>query len=287
MKKFISCFIAVLLVFLLCACSGEEIQQTTDDTKVTQSVQEETSESLTVKVTFPEGFTVVQIAERLEENGVCAAMDFIKLTQGDYYKTLPYKFIGHIDSEKASQRAFALEGYIFPDTYEFYKGESAESALGRFLKNTDNKLKDEYYLKADEMGYSMDEIITLASIILKEVGNATDMKKVSSVLYNRLDSPDYGRLQCDCGKRYIKNYLTDSPYLTESAEHYTALYDSYEFKGIGVGAICNPGVTAIEAALYPDDTNYFFFVTDEDWNCFFSETYDEHKEHCRRIGLQG
>ena len=127
----------------------------------------------------------------------------------------------------------------------------------------------------------------MASIILKEVGNAADMKKVSSVLYNRINSPDYGRLQCDCGKRYIKNYLTDSAYLTENAEHYTPLYDTYECKGLSVGAICNPGITAIEAALYPDETNYFFFVTDEEWNCYFSETYEEHKKYCKQLGLQG
>lgn len=284
MKKFAVCLISTVLLFILCACSGEKIQQTTDPIETTE---ETTTAIPTVQVTFPEGFTVVQIAKRLEENGVCPAADFIALTQGDYYKTLEYRFIRHIDEEKASLRAFALEGYIFPDTYEFYKGESAEKALSRFLQNTENKLNDEYYIRAEYMGYSMDDIITMASIILKEVGNASDMKKVSSVLYNRINSPDYGKLQCDCGKGYIRNYLTDSPYLTENADHYTPLYDTYECKGLSVGAICNPGITAIEAALYPDDTNYFFFVTDSEWNCYFSETYARHKEYCEQIGLEG
>ena len=281
MKKTALIIISAVFLFLLCACSGGENQEiTTTEGTTTTAIP-------TVKVTFPEGFTVVQIAEKLEENEVCSAEEFIALTQGDYYKTLEYRFISHIDEEKASKRAFVLEGYIFPDTYEFYKGESAERALSRFLQNTESKLTDEYYLKAEELGYSMDDIITMASIILKEVGNIEDMKKVSSVLYNRINSPDYGRLQCDCGKRYIRNYLTESPYLAETAEHYTPLYDTYECKGLSVGAICNPGVTAIEAALYPDDTDYFFFVTDEDWNCFFSKTYAEHKKHCDRIGLKG
>lgn len=282
MKKLTLSIICFIFLFLFCACSGNGESVTEPGTEA-----ETTTGLATVQVTFPEGFTAVQIAERLEENNVCSAAEFLELTQGEYYKTLPYKFIQYIDSEKASQRAFALEGYIFPDTYEFYEGESAEKALSRFLQNTESKLKDEYYIRAEELGYSMDDIITMASIILKEVGNAEDMKKVSSVLYNRINSPSYGRLQCDCGKRYIRNYLTDSPYLSENAEYYTPLYDTYECDGLSVGAICNPGITSIEAALYPDDTNYFFFVTDEDWNCFFSETYEEHKAHCKRLGLQG
>lgn len=282
MKKTALIIISLVFLFLLCACSGGENQENT-----TAEQPPATTGISTVRLTFPEGFTVVQIAEKLEENEVCSAEEFISLTQGDYYKALEYKFISHIDPEKASQRAFALEGYIFPDTYEFYIGESAETALSRFLKNTESKLRDEYYLKAEELGYSMDEIITMASIILKEVGNISDMKKVSSVLYNRINSPDFRKLQCDCGKGYIRNYLTDSPYLTESAEHYTALYDTYECEGLSIGAICNPGINSIEAALYPEDTDYYFFVTDKDWNCFFSKTYAEHKKHCERLGLKG
>ena len=281
MKKTALIVISAVFLFLLCACSGEKNQEAA-------TKQPSTSTSIpTAKITFPEGYTIVQIAEKLEENEVCSAADFVALTQGDYYKSLDYKFIQYIDEEKAAQRAFALEGYIFPDTYEFYIGESAEVALSRFLKNTDSKLTDEYYLRAEEIGYSMDKIITMASIILKEVGNITDMRKVSSVLYNRINSPYYTRLQCDCGKAYIRNYLTDSPYLTESAEYYTPLYDTYECRGLGVGAICNPGINAIEAALYPDETDYFFFVTDEESNCYFSETYSQHKKYCAQLGLKG
>lgn len=279
-KKFIS---VLLLLGVLCAfyaCSDKSEQNTP-----TLPEETTTTQSLTVRVTFPEGLTLVQIAQKLEENDVCSASRFIELANdGTYIQTLPYTFIDGIENK--SERAFILEGYIFPDTYDFYRGESAERALSRFLDNTEKKLTAQYRERAAELGYTLDEIITLASIVQEESYTHDSMKNVSAVLHNRLNSPSFPRLQCDVTVHYINDYVTGSKYLS-SSDSYAESYNTYKCEGLPVGAICNPGLASIEAALYPAETDYFYFVTDKDWNYYYAETYQEHKKNCNAVGLAG
>ena len=282
MKKFAVILCLALCLSILCACAGNNnpVEETTSTTEIT------TTAIPTVRVTFPEGFTAVQIAEKLEEKGVCSAKAFLALvTDDEYLSTLTYRFVKGIESP--SDRPFNLEGYIFPDTYEFYKGESAERALKRFLDNTEAKLTDEFYMRAEELGYTMDEIIALAAIVQEEATTATEMGKVSSVVHNRIVSPGYGKIQCDVTIHYINDYVTDSPYIAGDTEKYKELYNTYKCVGLPEGAITNPGLDAIKSALYPEDTDYFFFVTDEDWNYYYAETYAEHKKNCAAVGLVG
>ncbi len=279
LKKYIPIIIVVCVVlFTLIACSPAK-----DEPATTENIT--TTADNTVRVTFPEGYTAKQIAEKLEENGVCSASDFMAEIKGETVYALTWSFIPGIASPE--NRAFTLEGYIFPDTYEFYKGESAASALSRFLKNAESKLTEAYAARAEELGFTLDEIITLASIIQEEAGDPKEMPKVSSVLHNRIKSPDYGKLQCDVTINYVRDCITDSPYLEGDTEKFKELYNTYKCTGLPAGPICNPGVDAIEAALYPEDTNYFFFVTDEEWNYYYSETYAEHRQRCKEVGLVG
>ena len=148
------------------------------------------------------------------------------------------------------------------------------------MQNTNAKLTEEYYERAKQLGYTIDEIITLASVIQKEAGDKNEMKKVSSVLHNRLDSTKYKSLQCDVTVNYINNYVTDSPYITDTSVDYAKNYNTYKCEGLPVGAICNVGVDAIEAALYPADTDYFFLVTDSKMNYYYATTYEEHQKNC-------
>ncbi len=282
MKKFAIIICLALCLSILCACMAEDkpTEETTTTTEIT------TTEDPTVRVTFPEGSTAVQIAEKLEKSGVCSAKAFLALVTDDaYLSTLTYRFVEGI--EEPSDRPFNLEGYIFPDTYDFYKGESAERALKRFLDNTEKKLTDEYYLRAEELGYTMDEIISLAAIVQEEATTADEMGKVSSVVHNRIVGVGYGKIQCDVTIHYINDYVTDSPYIAGDTEKYKELYNTYKCVGLPEGAITNPGLDAIEAALYPEDTDYYFFVTDEDWNYYYAETYAEHKKNCAAVGLVG
>ena len=242
------------------------------------------TEPLTVTVTFPEGLTVVQIAEKLEENKVCSASEFIALTNDyEYIQTFGYTFTDGITNPE--ERAFYLEGYIFPDTYEFYKGESTERALKRFLDNTQRKLTAEYQQRAEVLGYTLDEIITLASIVQEESFTHDSMKNVASVLHNRLRSSSFQKLQCDVTIHYINEQVANSKYLTGDTSAYAELYNTYKCDGLPAGPITNPGLAAIEAALYPTETDYYYFVTDSEWNYYYSSTYTQHKAKCRELGL--
>lgn len=247
--------------------SGETKQTTTTNPNI-------------VRVTFPEGFSLVQIAEKLEENGVCSSKEFIAAANNpELYKT--YSLL--LDVTDTEHRAFVAEGYIFPSTLDFYKNESPEKALNRFLRVTEKYITDEMKERAQELGYTIDEILTIASIIQKEAGIKAEMGKVSSVIYNRLND-SYNRLGCDVTIHYLNKYVI--PYIDGDAERYNEYYNTYKCYGLPKGPICNPGLDAINAALYPEDTPYFFFVTDKDNNFYYSKTYEEHLENCTKAGIE-
>lgn len=278
MKKIFVTLFSLFLVLVLFGCAKDKRL-----TEPVQTTAESTTESLTVKLTFPEGYTLLEIAEKLQKNKVCSVADFMKAAQSEELSE-KFGFLG--DMKNKDKRAFLLEGYIFPDTYEFYKGESAESAISRFLKNAQSKLTDEMKEKAKKLGYSMDEIITLASIIQSEAGDVKEMGKVSSVLHNRIESPDYGKLQCDVTINYVNENILDSPYIDGDKTRFSEYYNTYKVSGLPVGAICNPGADAINAALNPEKTDYFYFVTDKDWNYYYASTYEEHLKNCKKCGIE-
>lgn len=243
----------------------------------------ETTADPTVRVTFPEGLTAVEIAEKLEANGVCSAAEFMAAVNDLAAVRESYACLSSLD--RPEDRAFALEGYVFPDTYDFYSGESATRALSRFLTNMDRKWTDAMTERAAALGYTPDDILTIASIIQEEAGDPNEMGKVSSVLHNRLNSPDYGKLQCDVTIHYVNDRVTDSPYLTGDTARFAELYNTYKCDGLPAGPICCPGMDAINAALYPEETEYFFFVTDADMNYYYAATWAEHQENCRICGI--
>ncbi|MFI3140805.1 MAG: endolytic transglycosylase MltG [Clostridia bacterium] len=280
MKRFLIICAIVAAVTALTACNNEGTDDTTNNT--TSAVF--TTTENTVTVTFPEGYTTTQIALKLEENGVCSAVDFMAEMSNVETYIDTYDFLSGIDN--LEYRAFDLEGYIFPDTYEFYLDANVENVVKKFLDNFSAKVSEAMYERATELGYTMDEIISLASVIQSEAGEYEEMVNVSSILYNRLTSPSYGKFQCDVTINYVNDYITDSPYLEgEDTSIYAEYYNTYKCSGIQVGAICNPGIEAITAALYPAETDYYFFVTDKQWNYYYSETYEEHLENCEAVGL--
>ena len=279
-RRFALLFALLLLVLSGCGAPIEEIPEQ-GGASAPQEIT--TTEGPVVRVTFPEGLTSVEIAEKLEANGVCPAADFMEEVKNFDAVKDSYACLASV--KNADQRAFALEGYVFPDTYDFYRGESAASALKRFLSNANRKLTDERAARAKELGYTMDEIVTLASIIQEEAGDPNEMPKVAAVMHNRLNSPAYGKLQCDVTINYVNDRITDSPYLSGDTSVFAARYNTYKVEGLPVGAICCPGIDAIDAALYPADTNDFFFVTDKDMNYYYAETYEQHLENCRICGI--
>ncbi len=273
MKRII-CILLAFIMLALSACTGggSDTEATTGEAPS----QTTTEDSRTVRLTFPEGMTLSEIALKLEENGVCSASEFMAAAD-DATFAADYSFASGLTKEN---RAFLLEGYIFPDTYDFFRGESARKALSRFLINAETKF-DGLEEKAAALGYTLDEIITIASIVQEEA-TSPEMARVSSVLHNRLD--DGMQLQCDVTIAYLKNSVM--PYLDGDVERYNAYYNTYKCPALPTGPICSPGMDAVIAALNPAYTDYLFFVTDKaDPTVFYySGDYDEHLKNCETAG---
>lgn len=255
--------------------------------KMLSTMKADITLSETVTLTFPEGWTIDEIAEKLEANEVCTAASFVSTLQTVDFSD-DYSFIADIPNKE--QRFRVLEGYIYPDTYEFYVGENASSVVRKFLDNFKNKWTEDYEKQAEKLGVTMDEVVVLASILQKEAASAKQMPDISSVLYNRLDKPSvFPWLQCDSTEVYllerIKPTLTSSADDTEKYVEYRDNYDTYstECKGLPIGSICNPGDDAIKAALNPSETDYFYFCHDKDGNVYYANTFAKHQQNLRKI----
>lgn len=234
-----------------------------------------------VRVTFPEGYTVYQMAQLLQENKVCSAEDFMKAADTP---------VDGIEINNADERVFLLEGYLFPDTYDFYIGEDAQSVVKRFIKNYNSKVGEATKQKARQLGYTMDEMLTLASIIQKECDkDIAECQNVSSVFHNRLKQSKNSYLGSDVTYFYLKN-MAEHLGGSESEEFDRYLLNYYTYspyrKGLPAGPICNPGLKAIEAAVSPANTNYIYFLTDASGEKFYyAETYEQHLKNGKEAGI--
>ena len=222
----------------------------------------------------------MQISELLEKNKVCSAVDFQNAC-----KTVPEKYKELTGNISAENRIFVLEGYLFPDTYEFYVGESVNNVLDRFLKNTASKISPEDIARAKEINMTMNEVMTLASIVQCEAGVASEMPSVSAVFHNRLEKSASGfpYIGSDVTRHYIEKKM--KTYINENELDYDSLFaayctnDGYDLKtqGLPNGPICNPGYSAIKAALYPAEEDYLYFFTDPQGEFHYNTSFRKHQ----------
>lgn len=241
----------------------------------------DSSEQETVEITFQEGMTVREIAQKLEDNGVCSAEDFLDAcNSSDYDK---YDMIGSITN--ASDRYYKLEGYLFPDTYTFYKNDEIESVVGKFLYNYQTRVTSDIVEDINNSNYTMDQIITIASIIQAEAANTDDMYIISAIIRNRLENSSYEdiyTLGMDSTVYYPYNDASDAP------EGFTSSYNTYNFGGLPAGPICNPGIDAIKAAVRPNTSkggSYYYFCHSADGTPYYAETAWEHENNLVEAGL--
>ena len=237
-------------------------------------------ESDIVSITFREGMTQRQIGELLEENKVCTAQEFYDaLEEGDYSS---YNFAGLVPDEELRFRKY--EGYIFPDTYEFYTNMNPNEVVKKFFNNFDNRVDSEVMKDIRNLSGGLgelDNLMTLASIIQKEATDLENMKMVSSVFHNRLNnSASFPYLQSDATGNYIRDDIRH--FMTEDNQAMYDAYDTNKAVGLPIGPICNPGMDAIEAAIHPADTDYYFFVSDDAGNYYFAATDAEHEANKRK-----
>lgn len=246
----------------------------------------------TVRVMIPEGMTLSQICALMEKNKVCSAADLMACaaeTEFDYW------FLEEIPYGEATR----LEGFLFPDTYDFYESDDPERVLDKLLSNFNKKFSeqaqeqlellneqlaqsltnggyDESYIASHKL--SIRDLITVASMIEKETADASESGNIASVIYNRLCNPgSFPCLQIDATVVYALGGI-DHP-LTYEDTQVDSPYNTYIVQGLPAGPISNPGLSSITAALNPQETDYFYYALDNSTGFHhFSETYDEHNQ---------
>ncbi len=233
----------------------------------------------TVRLTFPEGWTIAQIFQKIEKYGVCEAE---KLYANLGITGEQYDYISEIDT--VNGRYLKAEGYLFPDTYDFFIGENAGSVIKKLFNNFESKWKEEYDDRLKELDMSVDEVITIASIIQREAKDTTQMDDISSVIHNRLkDKATYPSIDMNSTKDYVLS-LKEFDILSDFYYNlYLNAYNTYSNQGLPPGPICNPGAAAIRAALYPAETDYHFFCHNDKGEIFLAATASEHQANTEKV----
>jgi UPF0755 protein len=222
-----------------------------------------------------EGWTIKDIAFQLENLGKFQAEEFMEATgvgQPDNRFTFDISSYDFLDDKPESAD---LEGYLFPDTYRFFTYSTINDILRKMLNNFDKKLNPDLRAEIESQDKSIYDIITLASILEKEVKSDDDRAIVAGIFWKRLEigMP----LQADSTLNYVTGKKT--PSLSAEDLELDSLYNTYKYPGLPPGPICNPGLSAIQAAVYPQDSDYWYFLTDKDGNVYYAEDFEGHKEN--------
>ena len=241
-----------------------------------------TLEPATVAVTIPEGATYVQVKKILHKAGLTFDDEEFDQCMNSPNMFVDFDFIANIDISE--DRDYILAGYLYPDTYMFDINAKPETIIRRFLSNMKSKLYSEYYTRAKGLKMSMDQVITLASIIQMETGKPRDMMYVSAVFHNRLKSKDKSLRKF--GSSATINYLVEKnggkTSLLHSDEELAidSPYNTYKHEGLPPGPICMPGLDAISAALYPEaGCGYLYFCATGDGGTAFATTLKQHNKN--------
>lgn len=251
------------------------------------AMMESSENRATVEVTIPEGYEAEDIFRLLEENLVCSA-EKLRIAAAEY--EFDYWFLEGLEYGDFRR----LEGYLFPDTYEFYVDDDPENVLGRFLRNFDNKLTEEMrqdlavlnaqlreqklaqgFAETEIKDLTLHDIIIVASLVEKETTGDAESGKIASVIYNRLCSRVYPCLNIDATIQYVLPERKDI--LTNADKAVISPYNTYTNAGLPIGPIASPGMNSIRAALYPVDTDYYFYALNPAGGHYFSVDVYEHQ----------
>ncbi len=235
----------------------------------------------TVKVTFQEGLTYKEVKEKLVKAGVLFDETILDNMVNNPALFLEYNFVTQIP--KTEGREWLLQGYLFPDTYEFDMNTNEESIIRTFLDNTKRRLIPEIYARAKTMKLTMDQVITLASVVEMESGRLEQLDLIAGVFHNRLNAKNNStgnRLESDATINYIKKELglKTSIIVSSTDQSLDNQYNTYKYKGIPIGPICSPGMDAIRATLWPSKEKNFYFVSRNDGTGMseFATTQQQH-----------
>lgn len=225
----------------------------------------------TCEITIPEGYTTDEIIDLFIDAGIGTRDGYIDVIQnGDF----DYWFVRELDERGVDDgRIYRLDGYLFPDTYEFYLNSSEWTVVNKLLKRFSQIFTKEYRDQCDVLGYTADEIVNLASMIEKEAASPSEFFMVSSVFHNRLNAPSYyPNFESDATVVYAIQHETGERNVDLN---YDTPYNTYKYSGFTPGPISNPSASAILAALSPQNSNYYFFVSNNGVT-YFSSSKAQH-----------
>ena len=228
-----------------------ELKSTFDYRALIQNMRAGSASTVTVDVTLPEGFTMRQIFQRLEEMNVCSYDELMESAANDKFN---YSFLEGIEEGDATR----LEGFLFPDTYEFYVGMQASSAINKMLETFYYKQTADMLKQASDMNMSMREIVNVASLIEKEAANDAERALIASVIYNRI----YAGMQLGIDASVLYEYPDHEGAPTAEMLQTDSPYNTRIRTGLPPTPICNPGMASITAALNPESTGYYYYALD-------------------------
>jgi UPF0755 protein len=237
----------------------------------------QTKKHVSVTVSIPEGSTFDDIINIIcEKNGISSREEMVEtLNHGDFSK---YKFLSEIKNIEESGAKYRLEGYLYPDTYCFFSDADAYAVIDKMLANFSRKFDDKYRKACKAQGLTVNEAVTLASMIIKEAKFVSDYPKVSSVFANRLRSASFGkRLDSDATLVYVLGRQMRS-----EDKELDSPYNTYRNGGLPPSPIGNPDINALSYAIYPDKTGYYYFVAGDDGKIFYSATYSGHMRNIEK-----
>lgn len=249
---------------------GEYYFKQTNTQKVADKITESGLAKNELSVTFLEGWSKEEMADYLEKNGLAFKDNFLALTGStDTRSFLPDKKYDFLADKPITAN---LEGYLFPDTYRIYEDASAQEIIDKMLTNFGSKITPEMKETLASQEITIYEALTLASIVEKEAQTKDDKKTIAGIFFNRLRLGK--KMESDATVNFITGKKTTQPSLADLAVD--NLYNTYIYSGLPPGPICNPGLDAIEAAIYPQKTDYLFFLNTPAGNVIFSKTGEEH-----------
>jgi UPF0755 protein len=261
-----------------------QIDTSMDYEAIISTLQSNLNRVDTIKLTFKEGADILEMAALLEKNGVCSAKDMLAVVNSNQYDN-QFDMIKAITN--GNDRYYKLEGYLFPDTYEFYKDEDPKQVVKKLVSNCNKKLTKQIRSAAMAQNMTLDQVLTLASMIQAEAADKEDMYLVSSVFHNRLDSGGKGdllRLRSDPTIYYP--YRVKAAVPSDLAGTFKSRYNTYTIQGLPPGPICSPGIEAVDAALNPAKTSYYYFCHAKDGKAYYAATNAQHERNLVKAGLK-
>lgn len=252
-----------------------ELNTDMDYRAIVTNMSSRSSSRMTATVTIPEGYTLAQTFQLLEEKGVSTVE---KLNDQAANYDYAFSFLQDLPLGEPTR----LEGYLFPDTYEFYLGEDAKTVINKMLVNFDSRVNEELRKVIAEKEMSIHDIVIIASLIEKET-DGDDQTKIASVIYNRLSSNvTNGKLEIDATVQYALPERKEK--LSYEDLEIDSPYNTYKYAGLPAGPIANPGMAAIRAAIYPDSTSNYWYVLGDDGVHHFFDNYDKFVNYKNSLG---